>query len=285
MIEIQNLTFGYSRKQKLFRDLSLSFLPGNVYGLLGRNGAGKSSLLRNMAGLLFPDAGRCLVNGREAKDRDPAFLRDVFFVPEEFYLPSVAIRSFVSTYAPFYPAFDAAQFARYLKEFEIEDRQTLTELSYGQKKKVLVGFALATNVKTVLMDEPTNGLDIPSKSQFRKIIASAVDEQRTIVISTHQVRDLESLIDPIVILDESEVLLSASVEEITEKLVFKQLTQIEHPERILYSETSFRGMSVVMENTDGEVSKVDLEMLFNAALAQKKRMRNLFISAAVNTDT
>jgi ABC-2 type transport system ATP-binding protein len=276
MIEIQNLTFGYSRKQKLFRDLNLSFLPGNVYGLLGRNGAGKSSLLRNMAGLLFPDAGRCLVNGFDPKDRHPAFLRDVFFVPEEFYLPSVAIRNFVSTYAPFYPAFDRTQFARYLKEFEIEDRQTLTELSYGQKKKVLVGFALATNVKTVLMDEPTNGLDIPSKSQFRKTIASAVDEQRTIVISTHQVRDLESLIDPIVILDESEVLLSATIEQITQQLLFKQLTQIEHPERILYSESSFRGMSVVMENTDGELSKVDLELLFNAALAQKSRVRSLF---------
>ncbi len=276
MIDIQNVTFGYSRKKKLFTNLTLALPPGNIYGLLGKNGAGKSSLLKLVAGLLFPDAGMCVVNGSDAKKREPVFLQDVFFIPEEFYVPSVPIRSFVKTYAPFYPAFDPVQFANYLNEFGIADRETLTELSYGQKKKVLIGFGLATNTRVLIMDEPTNGLDIPSKSQFRKLIAAAITDNRTIIISTHQVRDLENLIDPIIILDESEILLYATLEQIAEKLCFKTLTQIEHPEQILYSESSFRGMSVVMENVDSEVNKVDIELLFNATLHHKERVKRLF---------
>jgi ABC-2 type transport system ATP-binding protein len=276
MIDIQTITFGYSRKQKLFTNLNLTLAQGNIYGLLGKNGAGKSSLLKLMAGLVFPDAGRCLVNGWEASRRQPGFLQDVFFIAEEFYVPSVSIRNFVKTYAPFYPAFDPEQFGRYLNEFGIADTETLTQLSYGQKKKVLIGFGLATNTHVLIMDEPTNGLDIPSKSQFRKIIASAITDDRTIIISTHQVRDLESLIDPIIILNESEILLHASMEQITQKLCFKLLTRVDHPERILYSESSFRGLSAVMENTHEEPSKVDLELLFNAALSHQERIKKLF---------
>ncbi|MDJ1503195.1 ABC transporter ATP-binding protein [Xanthocytophaga agilis] len=276
MIDIQNVTFGYNRKKRLFTDLSLTLPKGAVYGLLGKNGAGKSSLLKNMAGLLFPVSGKCLVNGREAKKREPEFLQDIFFIPEEFYVPSVPIRSFVKTYAPFYPAFNAVQFQNYLKEFGIDDSQTLTELSYGQKKKVLIGFGLATNTSVLIMDEPTNGLDIPSKTQFRKIIASAATEDRIIIISTHQVRDLESLIDPIIILDGSEILLYASIEQITEKLCFKTVSKVEEPESVLYSESTVRGISLVQENVEGEDSKVDLELLFNAALATKEKIRQLF---------
>lgn len=276
MIDIQSVTFGYNRKKRLFTDLSLTLPKGAVYGLLGKNGAGKSSLLKNMAGLLFPVSGKCLVNGREAKKREPEFLQDIFFIPEEFYVPSVPIRSFVKTYAPFYPAFNAAQFQNYLKEFGIDDSQTLTELSYGQKKKVLIGFGLATNTSVLIMDEPTNGLDIPSKTQFRKIIASAATEDRIIIISTHQVRDLESLIDPILILDGSEILLYASIEQITEKLCFKTVSKVEKPEYVLYSESTVRGISLVQENLEGEDSKVDLELLFNAALATKEKIRQLF---------
>ena len=276
MIDIQRLTFGYPRKKRLFQDLTLPLAKGSIYGLLGRNGAGKSSLLKNIAGLLFPGSGLCTVDGLAAKDRHPDFLRNVFFIPEEFYLPPVAVKNFVRTYAPFYPAFSAEQFQGYLKELDIAGNQTLTQLSYGQKKKVLIGFGLATNTKLILMDEPTNGLDIPSKSQFRKIIASAIDEERTVVISTHQVRDLESLIDPVIILDDSEILLHATVERITEKLCFKNLTHMEHPDRILYSESSFRGLSAVMENTTHEPSKVDLELLFNATLLNRERIREIF---------
>jgi ABC-2 type transport system ATP-binding protein len=276
MIQIKNLSFDYGKRKPVFRNLNLTLTEGNVYGLLGRNGAGKSSLLRNMAGLLFPTAGTCVVNGHNAQDRLPVFLQDLYFLPEEFHTPPVKIKEFVDVYAPFYPNFSRKQFLEYLEEFQLSDNEKFTELSLGQKKKALIGFALSTNTKVLLMDEPTNGLDIPSKSQFRKIIASVATDERIIVISTHQVRDLESLIDPIIILDNSEVLLNATTEEITEKLCFKNVSTVTEHEKVLYSEHSLRGFSIVTQNTDNEHSKADLELLFNATLTNQSQIKKMF---------
>ena len=276
MIQIKNLSFDYGKRKPVFRNLNLTLKEGNVYGLLGRNGAGKSSLLRNMAGLLFSTSGTCIVNGHNAQDRLPVFLQDLYFLPEEFHTPPVKIKEFVDIYAPFYPKFSLKQFLEYLEEFQLSDNEKFTELSLGQKKKALIGFALSTNTKVLLMDEPTNGLDIPSKSQFRKIIASVATDERIIVISTHQVRDLESLIDPIIILDNSEVLLNATTEEITEKLCFKTVLRVTEHDKVLYSEHSLRGFSIVTQNVDNEHSKADLELLFNATLTSQLQIKQLF---------
>lgn len=276
MIQIQNLSFDYGKRKQVFQNLNLTLTEGNVYGLLGRNGAGKSSLLRTMAGLLFPTSGSCMVNGHHAQDRLPIFLQDLYFLPEEFHTPAVKIMEFVNVYAPFYPKFSRKQFLEYLEEFQLSENEKFTELSLGQKKKALIGFALSTNTKVLLMDEPTNGLDIPSKSQFRKIIASVATEERIIVISTHQVRDLESLIDPIIILDNSEVLLNATTEEIAKKLCFKNVITVTDHEKVLYSEHSLRGFSIVTQNVDNEHSKADLELLFNATLTNQSRIKQLF---------
>lgn len=276
MISIDNLSFSYGKKKPVFKGLTLSLKEGNVYGLLGKNGAGKSSLLRNIAGLLFPTSGSCTVNGFDTQARHPGFLQELYYLPEEFYAPPIKIKDFVTTYAPFYPNFSLKQFLEYLEEFKISDNEKFSELSLGQKKKALIGFGLATNTKVLIMDEPTNGLDIPSKSQFRKIIASVATEERIIVISTHQVRDLDSLIDPIIILDNSEILLHATTEEIAEKLSFKTVNDVTNHEQVLYSEHSIRGFSVVLPNTNHEHTKVDLELLFNAALVNRDALKNIF---------
>ncbi|MES2520561.1 MAG: ABC transporter ATP-binding protein [Bacteroidota bacterium] len=276
MIQIKNLSFDYGKRKPVFRNLNLTLTNGNVYGLLGKNGAGKSSLLRNIAGLLFPTGGTCLVNDYRPEERLPSFLQELFFLPEEFHTPPIKISEYVNTYAPFYPNFSRKQFQDYLEEFQLSENEKFTELSLGQKKKALIGFALSTNTKVLLMDEPTNGLDIPSKSQFRKIIASVATDERIIVISTHQVRDLDSLIDPIIILDNSEVLLHANTEEISEKLCFKNVSTVTNHDKVLYSEHSLRGFSVVVENTDNEVSKTDLELLFNATLTNSNKIKQLF---------
>ena len=285
MIELRNMSFGYRRNKPLYDGLNLSLSPGSIYGLLGPNGAGKSTLLRLLSGLLYPKAGSIQVGDHTPADRKPAFLEDLFLVPEEFYLPPVRIRQFVDSNAPFYPRFDRAQMARYVNEFGLTDDQKLSELSYGQKKKVLIGFGLATNTAVLLMDEPTNGLDIPSKSQFRRLVAGAVDERRTVVISTHQVRDLEALIDPIVILAERSrshmtVALNASVEEITARLWFGMTPELETGRSILYSERAVGGYAIVAENRDGEHSRLDLERLFNAVQANPERIRQLFSSTS-----
>ncbi|WP_234734455.1 ABC transporter ATP-binding protein [Tellurirhabdus bombi] len=276
MIKLSNISFTYSRKRVLFRNLHLSLSPGSIYGLLGKNGAGKSSLLRLMGGLLFPTAGYIEVAGHEPRRRQPAFLEELFFIPEEIYLPTVSLERYIATMAPFYPKFDEAQFRQYLSEFDVPQDQKLTSMSYGQKKKVLISFGLATNTRILIMDEPTNGLDIPSKSQFRRVVASALAPDRLILISTHQVRDLDNLIDAIIILDNSEILLNHSLEHISNRLLFGTLSTVETNERVLYAEPSLRGYTVVMENAEQEDSKVDLERLFNAVTTNRERVKTLF---------
>ncbi|MBQ4367484.1 MAG: ABC transporter ATP-binding protein [Muribaculaceae bacterium] len=273
MLQVQNLTFGYSRKgQPLFSDFSLNLKPGCVCGLLGKNGAGKSTLIYLMAGLLTPDGGCVTMRGVDVRKRQPSTLSDVFIVPEEYELPPVSLERYVSMNAPFYPRFSHDEMSRYLSIFEMDPRLSLKSLSMGQRKKVLICFALATGASLLLLDEPTNGLDIPSKSQFRKAIAQCMTPDRSIVISTHQVRDIDTILDHVVIVDHSNVLLDASVGEIARRLTFGTNVRPD----ALYVHSTPMGPVSVSPNTDGQETPIDMELLFNATLMQHERMKELF---------
>lgn len=275
MVSIQNLHFSY-KKRKVFDGLSLELKPGHIYGLLGKNGTGKSTLLRNMAGLLFPEEGTVTVNSFIPAKRQPSFLQDVYMVPEEFHLPDIGISSFVASYAPFYKAFNHEQFAHYLQYFDIPMNNTLQNMSYGQKKKVLISFALASNAKLLLMDEPTNGLDIISKGQFRKVMAEALNEERCIIVSTHQVKDLENLIDRITVIDEGKILFDQTIESIIDKLSFRYTYDDAEIKEAFYSESSLRGSVIVTANTEREEGKVDLELLYKAIVTNGQAIQKLF---------
>ena len=263
MITFQHLSFRYSRRKELYKDLSLSLRTGAVYGLLGKNGAGKSTLLKIICGLLFPLSGGVIVNGHVPGKRQPSFLQTVYLIPEEVYVPPISIKKYVRLLSVFYPLFNEKDFYEYLSILEVEDTGKLNTLSFGQQKKFVIAFALACHTQVLILDEPTNGLDIPSKLRFRKLIASAMNEDRLIMISTHQIRDLDNLIDHIVIVDDGKLLLSASLEQIADELTFKTVKSIPE-EEIFYAEESFLGTSVVVKNIYNEHSKVNLEHLFNA---------------------
>jgi ABC-2 type transport system ATP-binding protein len=276
MINIQSLNFSYKPKRPLFEGLNLQLAPGHIYGLLGKNGAGKSTLLKQISGLLFPVGGKVEVLGFTASKREPGFLQEIFLVPEEFYLPKVSIQQFVSARAGFYPRFDENVFQQYLKEFDIPQHQHLTEMSYGQKKKFIISFALAANTRLLIMDEPTNGLDIPSKSIFRRLIAGVLTEEKCIVISTHQVRDLDNLIDSIVIIDNHRIIFREAVETVTDKLSFKVVPQMDSSMQVLYADSNLRGHSVVLPNINQEHSRIDMELLFNAVLTNRQSIQEIF---------
>jgi ABC-2 type transport system ATP-binding protein len=277
MITIKNLHFGY-KKRKVFNGLNLSLQAGHIYGLLGKNGTGKSTLLKSIAGFLFPRDGAIEVMGFTPGKRQPEFLQNVFMVAEEFYLPDISVEKFVKHNAPFYPNFSSEQFNRYLKEFDIPQENTLQGMSYGQKKKVLISFGLACNTDLLLMDEPTNGLDIMSKSKFRKVIAGAIDDKKCIVISTHQVKDLESLIDRITIIDEGQILFDQTIDTINNQLQFKISFNNEELRGALYKEPSLQGTAIVCANVDGEDTKPDLELLYKAVVTNGDAVRSVFKS-------
>ena len=273
MIEIANLTFGYSKNSLLFKNLNLKLEAGHIYGLLGKNGAGKSTLLKNLAGLVYPLAGHCTLNHYNAADRSPAFLQELFFIPEELFMPALTAIQFMESTAHFYPGFDAMQFRKMLLQFDVPDDKQLNKLSFGQQKKVMISFGLATNTPLLIMDEPTNGLDIPSKIQFRKIIASALTEERCVIISTHQVRDLDSLIDTLVILHEKEIVLNNSLDNIAERLLFTTAAQA-NTEAILYTEENAIGVNTISVNASQQYGRVDMEMLFNAIISGHQSITN-----------
>jgi ABC-2 type transport system ATP-binding protein len=278
MIQIENLSFSYGRKQSLFDRLNLTLPSGNIYGLLGKNGAGKTTLLKIIAGLLFPKGGKLDVVGFQPKDRYPQFLREIYLITEEFNLPSMNIECFVRLYSPFYPRFNHSLFGDYINEFKIPGEHMLSAMSYGQKKNFLLSFGLATDCRLLILDEPTNGLDIPSKSQFRKIVANAVHEERSFIISTHQVRDMENLIDPIIILDEGKIIFYRNCEEISSKLAITRQTEMPDKSNLVYYESSLGGYTVVKENTNQEETRMNLELLFNAVVGNKEKINEIFKS-------
>lgn len=265
MIEVKNISFKYAgQKNLVFDDFSLTLEENNIYGLLGKNGMGKSTLLYLIAGLLRPKKGSVCFDGVETKLRKPETLQDIFIVPEEFDLPAMSLNQYVKINEPFYPHFSREVLEACLKDFELSTDIKLNALSMGQKKKVFMAFALATNTKVLLMDEPTNGLDIPSKSQFRKVVAQYMTDDRTLIISTHQVHDVESLLDHILILNQQKLLLDASVADITEKYTFEYRTP-DQMEDALYAEPSLQGNAVIAPRKEGSAeTQLNLELLFNA---------------------
>ena len=278
MIELKNMSFGYNSKKLLYKNLSLSLQTGKIYGLLGRNGAGKSTLLKNMIGLLFPLSGSINVNGFTPKKRLPSFLQTIYFIPEEVYVPSLTIDRYVSLFAPFYPKFSKAQFISHLEQLQVKTDDKLNTLSFGQQKKFVIAFGMACNTQVLLLDEPTNGLDIPSKKLFRKLIAAEMNDDRIIFISTHQIRDLDNLIDQVVIVDEGELLLNETVASISEKLLFVTVDEIDGADEVLYSEESLKGISIVTANKKTAETKVNLEHLFNAVTESPLMIKQIFNS-------
>ena len=279
MITVENLSFLYRKsKRAVLHDFSLSLEKGRVYGLLGKNGAGKSTLLYLMSGLLTPKSGKVVYHDVDVRRRLPITLQDMFLVPEEFDLPPVSLISYIELNSPFYPRFSKEDMVKYLHYFEMDINIDLGALSMGQKKKVFMSFALATNTSLLLMDEPTNGLAIPGKSQFRKFIASGMTDDKTILISTHQVRDIDKVLDHVLIMDNSRVLLNESTMSICDKLFFTESENRELLQSSLFSTPSIQGNFLLLPNESGEDSEINLELLFNATLAVPERISALFHS-------
>ncbi len=278
MVNIEKLTFAFKKSQPLFTGLDMQLEKGNTYGLFGLNGAGKTTLINHISGMLFPESGVCTVNGSPVKERLPEVLSDLFILPEQFDLPKMDALRYVDLFAPFYPNFDSSYMSEILSEFEIDTVKNLPELSYGQRKKFLIAFALASKAGLLLMDEPTNGLDIPSKSQFRKIMAASDNSDRCVVISTHQVRDLETLIDRLTVLHSGSIIFDQTIQSISDKLAFIKLDR-DDSRSSLYSEEILGGEAAICIRQESDKdTQVDLELLFNGIIQQTKQLNSAFQS-------
>lgn len=272
MIQVNKIAYQYPKKWKnasakdnsVFWNFSLTLEENKIYGLLGKNGVGKSTLLYLLAGLNFPRQVKVLIDGDDITERNPMTMSKIFIVTEEFELPNMSLKKYVKLNRPFYPDFSDEILEKCLNDFEIGDISDLGAISMGTKKKVYMSFALATNAKYLLMDEPTNGLDIESKSLFRKVIAQNMTDDRTLIISTHQVHDVENIIDHVLILGEKKILLNKSIAELSDEYVF-ELRDADEMGNVIYSENSLQGTSVIARRTPrGTETPVNLMLLYNA---------------------
>ena len=275
MITLKELSFSYSRKKEVLDRINLEVGSGHICGLLGKNGEGKTTLLNLLSGQIFPDQGSCLVLEEIPSERNARFLQQIFLLPEEISMPEVTAIEYIKMYAAFYPTFRDDICKACVESLEINLSDRLSKMSQGQRKKVAIHFSLTSHNHMILMDEPTNGLDIPSKATFRRLVASLIDDNQTVIISTHQVRDLESLIDTVLILDQRQILLNKTLNEIGEKLYFGPLLP---EEKALYSEPTSQGTIGVTARDGKEETAVSLELLFNAAITYPKEIQRIMNS-------
>lgn len=273
MISLQNVSYRYTGSHRdSIADFSMELSSGKIVGLLGANGAGKSTLLYLISGLLKPRSGYVNVNGFIPWDRKPNFLSQIFLVPEEIDVPSISLEAYVNAFSPFYPNFSYDSLKDALQHFNLTPDIHLGSLSMGQKKKAFLAFALACHTPVLLMDEPTNGLDIPGKSEFRKAIVKTMNEDRTIIISTHQVRDLDQLLDHVTIMDNEGILLDKSIAELQEKFSFG-LSPVLPENGVLWSEPIMGGYAFMkMRTPDQPETDVNLEALFNYIYSKTAKM-------------
>lgn len=276
MITINNLSFRYGRRRPLvLEDFEAEIREGGVYGLLGPNGAGKSTLLYLMTGALTPQTGEVLLDGDPARRRNPSTLAGIFLVPEEIQLPHMTLRKFVSVYSAFYPDFDNSVMNHALEVFGFSPTGRIDNLSMGQKKKIFISFALACRTKVLLMDEPTNGLDIPGKAAFRRLVAETMTDDRIFIISTHQVRDLDRILDNVLIMNSRRILLDCSIADIQSRVKFLHDLPACPPD-VLYSLPSVGGFDVMTPNNDDAETDVNLEILFDFAMSNPERLKTIF---------
>lgn len=273
MITIENTSYGYKSNPFIFNNISLKIGNG-IYGLLGENGAGKTTLMHLICGLLFPKNGKCSIDGRNTAERQSGALNRYFFLPEEMQMPTESIVSFAARHSVFYPHFNQEEFELNLEELKIDRKQKLSSISYGQQKKAMLAYAFAPHTPYTLLDEPTNGLDITSRQALKRIISRSMDDESTLLISTHQAHDFENLLDHLIILGKGEILLNRSLDEISNRLLFARTDIL--PEERIYSEENLSGYFSIIPNEDGEENTPDIELLYKAVLQQPEKIKSMF---------
>ena len=273
MITIENTSYGYKSNPLIFNNISLEIGNG-IYGLLGKNGVGKTTLMHLICGLLFPKNGKCSIDGRNTAKRQPEGLNRYFFLPEELQMPTESIASFAARHSVFYPHFNQEEFEQNLEELKIDRKQKLSSISYGQQKKAMLAYAFALHTPYTLLDEPTNGLDITSRQALKRIISRSMDDESTLLISTHQAHDFENLLDHLIILGKGEILLNRSLDEISNRLLFARTSIL--PEESIYSEENLSGYFSIIPNEDGEENTPDIELLYKAVLQQPEKIQSMF---------
>ena len=295
MLEVKGLkkTFKMSKKQQKIEktkekikvavaDVSFDARPGEILGILGANGAGKTTTLRILASVIKADEGQVCLDGADITGNLMDYRRHIGFLTSELKLEDYFTPNYLFDYFSKLYGVGEEQAAQRKKElfekFGIDKfaEVKVADMSTGMKQKISLVISIVHNPDIIIFDEPTNGLDIPGKSQFRKFIASGMSDDKTIVISTHQVRDIDKVLDHVLIMDDSRVLLDESTSNICDKLFFVESDDRELAKSALFAIPTIQGNYLILPNEKQDESELNLELLFNATLATPEEIARLF---------
>lgn len=262
MITLCDASYSYPKKTDALTGITCEVHPG-IHLLMGANGTGKTTLLHLMAGLRYPTSGVCLLNGEELRLRRPSQLCRVQYFSPDMDFPESSVEKMVSRHAPFFPRFDAAMLSRNLAAFGIDPRRKFTSLSYGNAIKARLAYMLALRCEVLLLDEPTVGLDFDGRGQFGRLLMECVDEDQTVVVSTHSLSEFEPLYDSVMFLRDGHLLLQASFGKISRRVM--SVVTATPPADAIYSEMRMgRCHSIVPAGEDDMDSAPDCTLLYNA---------------------
>jgi ABC-2 type transport system ATP-binding protein len=215
LLRIHHLSKSFGRK-KVLKDFDLAIESGRVYGLLGRNGEGKTTLARILMGVIPADGGELLYKGRRIGFRDSTYKREFGYVPEDpFFYEDMTVRGLLDFNSRFYPKWDWKRAAADLERFSLEPKSKVGTLSRGTKLKLGLAVALAAAPEFLILDDPTSGLDVPTRQDFlREIIRELAASGTTILFATHLVHELERIVERLLILQGGRLVLDEDFEKV-----------------------------------------------------------------------
>ena len=272
MIEIKNVTKRFDGFAAL-NDLTMTVPTGAVYGLVGPNGSGKSTLLRHVMGIYRQDAGEVLVDGLPVFE-NPAVKAKIAYIPDDvFYFPQAGVRDMMKYYVGIYPGFDEGRYEKLKEVFALDEKQPIRRMSKGMQKQAAFWLAMCQRAEYMVLDEPVDGLDPVMRRQiWGLLMADAAERGMTVLVSSHNLRELEDVCDHVGILDHGKLLLERSLSELQENI---SKIQIALPD----GKTLPEGLELVHETVSGRLRTLILRGNPDETLQKLQECEPLFLDA------
>lgn len=213
IIELNKVSLRYGKESPVLEELSLRMDGGGIVGLCAPNGVGKTSLLKMLMGLRYPTTGSLKVMGYDPTQRPTALLEQAYFLPADPNLPAWTPRKIGKVLGSFYPNFDPEIYQECIDDFQVDPDRVLSKLSFGQQRRVQLAFALGVRTPLLLLDEPTIGLDVNGKDQFRRSLIKATEAGQTVILATHLLNEVGPVLDQLLVLHQRQVWAHVNLEE------------------------------------------------------------------------
>lgn len=214
LLECKNIYKDYDKKQVL-KDINLKIPRGKIIGLLGKNGMGKTTLIKLINDLLTPTSGEILVNGKNIGIESK---RIISYLPERTYLDkSMTIKQTLEYFTDFYDNFDIKKAKRLIKDLDLEIDTKISKMSKGMQEKLQLILVMSRNVELYILDEPLGGVDPATRDYILDTILNNFNEDASVIISTHLISDIERILDEVIFIDKGKIILSSNADKLREK--------------------------------------------------------------------